>query len=66
MVDEQLVSVFDTMRSGVYIVTSAYRRKPAGCTAVWVCRASFKPRSEKPGTRAAAGPVRDAVRNCGA
>jgi len=35
--------VFDKMRSGVYVVTSAYRRKPAGCTAVWISRASFEP-----------------------
>lgn len=34
---------FDSLRSGVYVVTSAYRRKPAGCTAVWLCRASFDP-----------------------
>ena len=34
---------FDTMHSNVYIVTSSYRRKPAGCTAVWVNRASFDP-----------------------
>lgn len=43
MVDEQLIRAFDTMRCGVYIVTSAYRRKPAGCTVVWVSRASFTP-----------------------
>ena len=35
--------VFDTMRHNLYIVTSSYRRKPAGCTAVWVNRASFEP-----------------------
>jgi flavin reductase (DIM6/NTAB) family NADH-FMN oxidoreductase RutF len=34
---------FDTMRSGVYIVTSKYRNQPAGCTCVWVTRASFNP-----------------------
>jgi 3-hydroxy-9,10-secoandrosta-1,3,5(10)-triene-9,17-dione monooxygenase reductase component len=43
MLDENLIKTFDTMRSGVYIVTSSYRRKPGGCTAVWVCRASFTP-----------------------
>lgn len=31
------------MRSGVYIVTSAYRNVPAGCTCVWVTRVSFSP-----------------------
>lgn len=31
------------MSSGVYIVTSAYRNIPAGCTCVWVARASFEP-----------------------
>ena len=43
MTDEQLLKTFDTMRSGLYIVTSAYRRKPAGCTCTWVTRASFQP-----------------------
>jgi len=36
-------AAFDTMHSNVYIVTSSYRRKPAGCTAVWINRASFDP-----------------------
>jgi flavin reductase (DIM6/NTAB) family NADH-FMN oxidoreductase RutF len=31
------------MSSGVYIVTSAYRNMPAGCTCVWVTRVSFSP-----------------------
>ncbi|MBN2083243.1 flavin reductase [bacterium] len=43
MVDDKLIEAFDTIRSGVYIVTSAYRRKPAGCTVVWLSRVSFDP-----------------------
>lgn len=43
MMDENLINTFDTIRSGVYIITSSYRRKPGGCTAVWVCRISFAP-----------------------
>ncbi len=43
MAEKQLIEAFDTIRSGVYIVTSAYRRKPAGCTAVWLSRISFTP-----------------------
>jgi flavin reductase (DIM6/NTAB) family NADH-FMN oxidoreductase RutF len=31
------------MRSGLYIVTSAYRATLAGCTCVWVTRSSFSP-----------------------
>ena len=41
--DKQLLQAFDTMCSGVYIITSSYRRKTAGCTATWVNRASFDP-----------------------
>jgi flavin reductase (DIM6/NTAB) family NADH-FMN oxidoreductase RutF len=33
----------ETMRSGLYIVTSAHRRAMAGCTCVWVSRAAFSP-----------------------
>jgi flavin reductase (DIM6/NTAB) family NADH-FMN oxidoreductase RutF len=45
MDDPQLkfLDEFDTMRSGVYIVTSMYRNQLAGCTCVWVTRASFNP-----------------------
>jgi flavin reductase (DIM6/NTAB) family NADH-FMN oxidoreductase RutF len=35
--------IFSSVRCGVYIVTTAYRRKLAGCTAVWVSRISFEP-----------------------
>ena len=35
--------VFSGVRCGVYVVTSAYRRKLAGCTAVWITRVSFEP-----------------------
>jgi flavin reductase (DIM6/NTAB) family NADH-FMN oxidoreductase RutF len=38
-----LTEVFDTMRSGLAIVTTAYRRKPAGCTCTWISRVSFEP-----------------------
>ncbi|MEZ5337509.1 MAG: flavin reductase family protein [bacterium] len=38
-----MTKVFDTMRSGLAIVTTAYRRKPAGCTATWISRVSFEP-----------------------
>jgi flavin reductase (DIM6/NTAB) family NADH-FMN oxidoreductase RutF len=41
--EKQLIEAFDTIRSGVYIITSAYRRKPAGCTVVWLSRISFTP-----------------------
>ncbi len=33
----------ETMRSGLYVVTSAHRRALAGCTCVWVSRAAFAP-----------------------
>jgi flavin reductase (DIM6/NTAB) family NADH-FMN oxidoreductase RutF len=33
----------ETMRSGLYVVTSAHRRTLAGCTCVWVSRAAFAP-----------------------
>jgi flavin reductase (DIM6/NTAB) family NADH-FMN oxidoreductase RutF len=33
----------ESMRSGLYIVTSAHRRALAGCTCVWVSRAAFTP-----------------------
>ena len=42
-VKQDLTEVFDTMRSGLAIVTSAYRRKPAGCTCTWISRVSFDP-----------------------
>ncbi len=38
-----MTKVFDTMRSGLAIVTTAYRRKPAGCTCTWISRVSFEP-----------------------
>lgn len=38
-----MTKVFDTMRSGLAIVTTAYRRKPAGCTCTWISRVSFDP-----------------------
>jgi len=40
---QDLTDVFDTMRSGLAIVTTAYRRKPAGCTCTWISRVSFDP-----------------------
>ena len=43
MAERELIEAFDAIRSGVYIVTSAYRRKPAGCTVVWLSRISFTP-----------------------
>jgi flavin reductase (DIM6/NTAB) family NADH-FMN oxidoreductase RutF len=39
----ELTKAFDTMRSGLAIVTTAYRRKPAGCTCTWISRVSFDP-----------------------
>lgn len=33
----------ESMRSGIYVVTSAHRRALAGCTCVWVSRAAFTP-----------------------
>jgi 3-hydroxy-9,10-secoandrosta-1,3,5(10)-triene-9,17-dione monooxygenase reductase component len=41
--NEDIVGALDTLRSGVYVVTSSYRKKPAGCTCVWICRVSFEP-----------------------
>jgi 3-hydroxy-9,10-secoandrosta-1,3,5(10)-triene-9,17-dione monooxygenase reductase component len=41
--EEKLNAVYDSMRSGLFIITSAYRRKPAGCTCLWVTRVSFDP-----------------------
>lgn len=38
-----MTAVFDNMRSGLAIVTTAYRRKPAGCTCTWISRVSFDP-----------------------
>lgn len=40
---ERFSKPLEHLRSGVYIVTSAYRNSPAGCTCVWVTRVSFKP-----------------------
>jgi flavin reductase (DIM6/NTAB) family NADH-FMN oxidoreductase RutF len=40
---EQFVHAMEKMRSGLYIVTSAYRAQLAGCTCVWVTRSSFIP-----------------------
>jgi 3-hydroxy-9,10-secoandrosta-1,3,5(10)-triene-9,17-dione monooxygenase reductase component len=39
----KFLAEFDTMRSGVYIATSSFENHPAGCTCVWVTRASFDP-----------------------
>jgi flavin reductase (DIM6/NTAB) family NADH-FMN oxidoreductase RutF len=39
----EYIAAFDRMVSGVYIITSAYRQKPAGCTVVWASRAAFSP-----------------------
>jgi flavin reductase (DIM6/NTAB) family NADH-FMN oxidoreductase RutF len=33
----------ESMRSGLYVVTTAHRRTIAGCTCVWVSRAAFSP-----------------------
>ncbi|MCH7472676.1 flavin reductase [bacterium] len=41
--NEKISQALETMRSGIYIVTSAYRNQPAGCTCVWVSRVSFEP-----------------------
>ena len=40
---EQILSALDTLRCGVYIVTSSFRKNPAGCTCVWITRLSFDP-----------------------
>lgn len=40
---EQFAQSLEKMRSGLYIVTSSYRGTLAGCTCVWVTRASFAP-----------------------
>jgi flavin reductase (DIM6/NTAB) family NADH-FMN oxidoreductase RutF len=39
----QFVMAQEKLRSGLHIVTSASRRKKAGCTCVWVSRVSFDP-----------------------
>ena len=36
-------SIFELLQSGVYIVTADDGKEKAGCTAVWICRASFEP-----------------------
>jgi flavin reductase (DIM6/NTAB) family NADH-FMN oxidoreductase RutF len=41
--EEKLNAVYDTMRSGLFIVTSAYRKRLAGCTCLWATRVSFDP-----------------------
>lgn len=43
LADEKLNAVYDSMRSGLFIVTSSYRKRPAGCTCLWVTRTSFNP-----------------------
>jgi flavin reductase (DIM6/NTAB) family NADH-FMN oxidoreductase RutF len=40
---EKLNQVYDKMRSGLFIVTSSYRKHNAGCTCLWVTRSSFNP-----------------------
>jgi flavin reductase (DIM6/NTAB) family NADH-FMN oxidoreductase RutF len=40
---EKFAHSLEKMRSGLYIVTSAYRGTLAGCTCVWVTRSSFAP-----------------------
>lgn len=41
--EEKLNAVYDSMRSGLFIVTSAYRKRLAGCTCLWITRVSFNP-----------------------
>jgi 3-hydroxy-9,10-secoandrosta-1,3,5(10)-triene-9,17-dione monooxygenase reductase component len=41
--DEKLNAIYDSMRSGLYIVTSAWRKRVSGCTCLWVSRVSFDP-----------------------
>ncbi len=41
--NERFSKPLEQMRSGIYIVTSAYKNQPAGCTCVWVSRVSFDP-----------------------
>lgn len=41
--NENFLPVLNLMQSGVFIVTSAYKNVPAGCTCVWVTRVSFSP-----------------------
>ncbi|MCC7478759.1 flavin reductase family protein [bacterium] len=44
MLDKQkLAQALETLRSGIFVVTSQDAGKAAGCTAVWVTRASFNP-----------------------
>jgi flavin reductase (DIM6/NTAB) family NADH-FMN oxidoreductase RutF len=40
---EKLAQALDTLRSGLFVVTSANNGEQAGCTAVWVSRVSFNP-----------------------
>jgi flavin reductase (DIM6/NTAB) family NADH-FMN oxidoreductase RutF len=40
---ESFAAAQETLRSGLYIVTSSQRRTLAGCTCVWVSRAAFMP-----------------------
>ncbi len=44
MLDKQkLAQALETLRSGIFVVTSRNAGDAAGCTAVWVTRASFNP-----------------------
>jgi flavin reductase (DIM6/NTAB) family NADH-FMN oxidoreductase RutF len=43
LAEAKLNAVYDTMRSGLFVVTSAYRKRLAGCTCLWVTRVSFNP-----------------------
>lgn len=40
---EAFSQAIETVRSGLYIVTTLAGSEPAGCTAVWVSRLSFNP-----------------------
>jgi flavin reductase (DIM6/NTAB) family NADH-FMN oxidoreductase RutF len=41
--EEKLNAIYDSMRSGLYIVTSVWRKRLSGCTCLWVTRVSFDP-----------------------
>jgi flavin reductase (DIM6/NTAB) family NADH-FMN oxidoreductase RutF len=40
---EGIANSLETLRSGLFIVTSSHRNLLAGCTCVWVSRSSFSP-----------------------
>jgi flavin reductase (DIM6/NTAB) family NADH-FMN oxidoreductase RutF len=43
LVKDKLAQALDTLRSGLYVVTSVKDGEAAGCTVVWVSRVSFSP-----------------------